>query len=204
MARPREFDTDTAIERICDQFWSRGFEATSVADLEEVTGLARARLYGAFGSKRKMLHRSIDFYLERWVERLFAGVGEKGMAGAVGVFEAIARICAQRPERAAMGCLLVNSAIELGNADPEMTSRAERYRSLVRAAFRSALQSAADDGQEIGDVEVRTDQAFLLLMGLYVSIKGGASLPEINRLADAAIETVRGWPGPLKHPRPDG
>lgn len=204
MARPREFDTETAIERICDQFWAHGFEATSVADLEEVTGLARARLYGAFGSKRRMLHRSIDFYLERWVERLFADVGAKGLAGAVGIFESIARICAQRPERAAMGCLLVNSAVELGFADPGISARTERYRDLVRGSFRSALQHAADDDLAIGDVEVRTDQAYLLLMGLYVSIKGGAPLAEINRLTDAAIKTLRGWPASPESGWPKG
>lgn len=194
MARPREFDTDQAIEQVCETFWAQGFDATSVADLEAATGLARPRLYGAFGSKRQMLHRSIDFYLERWVERLFEPVGENGLAGVVGIFKAIARICDQRPERAAMGCLMVNSAVELGNADPELAQRARRYRGFVRGAFRSALQRSADDGLEMGDIEIRADQAYLMLMGLYVSIKGGTPLEEINRLTVAAIETVESWP----------
>ena len=60
MARPREFDMDVAIAQIGDVFWDGGFEATSITDLEDATGLARARLYAAFGTKRDMLHRSID------------------------------------------------------------------------------------------------------------------------------------------------
>ena len=62
MARPREFDTDVAIAKIADVFWDEGFEATSISDLEDATGLARARLYAAFGTKRDMLHLAIDLF----------------------------------------------------------------------------------------------------------------------------------------------
>ena len=41
-------DTDTAIAQIAEVFRDTGFEATSITDLEDATGLARARLYAAF------------------------------------------------------------------------------------------------------------------------------------------------------------
>ena len=49
MARPREFDTEVAIAKIADVFWGSGVEATSITDLEDATGLARARLYAGAG-----------------------------------------------------------------------------------------------------------------------------------------------------------
>ncbi len=52
MPRVQEFDTDTVVARARDLFWDKGFEATSVPDLERVTGLNRSSLYNAFGSKR--------------------------------------------------------------------------------------------------------------------------------------------------------
>ena len=60
MARPREFDADTALERAMAMFWSKGYEATSLDDLCEVTGLSRSSLYATFGSKRDLLLRSVD------------------------------------------------------------------------------------------------------------------------------------------------
>lgn len=52
MARPRSFDPATVIARARDAFVIGGYRGTSVDDLLTATGLARASLYQAFGSKR--------------------------------------------------------------------------------------------------------------------------------------------------------
>lgn len=52
MARPRSFDPATVITRARDAFVAGGYRGTSVDDLLTATGLARASLYQAFGSKR--------------------------------------------------------------------------------------------------------------------------------------------------------
>ena len=96
MARPREFDTKEAIANICDQFWSDGYEATGIADLESATGLARARLYSAFGSKQEMLYEAIDFYLESRVGVIFSGVDDGGVAGVADFFRRFAGIVAEK------------------------------------------------------------------------------------------------------------
>ena len=193
MARPREFDTKEAIASICDQFWSDGYEATGIADLESATGLARARLYSAFGSKQGMLYEAIDFYLESRIDVIFSRVDDGGIAGVVNFFRTFARIVAERPEQAAMGCLVVNSMIEFGSSDPEVAARVDRYRERVRSAFHSALLREAEERGLKGDLESLTDLAFMMLMGLYVSVKGGASVQEIERLCGIAIGVVESW-----------
>jgi len=54
MPRPREFDEDTALDAATAQFWSHGYEATSVRDLAATMGLTAASLYNAFGDKRTL------------------------------------------------------------------------------------------------------------------------------------------------------
>jgi len=44
MARPRSFDTDVVLDKAVEAFRSKGYKATSVEDLERVTGLRRASL----------------------------------------------------------------------------------------------------------------------------------------------------------------
>ncbi len=193
MARPREFDTKEAIASICDQFWSDGYEATGIADLESATGLARARLYSAFGSKQGMLYEAIDFYLESRVGVIFKGVDGGGVEGVASFFRRFGGIVAEHPDRAEMGCLVVNSMIEFGRSEPGLVERADRYRERVRGAFRSALGRDADEGRLLGEVEELADLAYVMLMGLYVTVKGGAPLEEINRLCGIAIGVVESW-----------
>src|SRR4051795_7395003 len=65
MARTREFDTDTAVRQSMELFWRRGYEATSIQDLVEATGLGRGSLYAAFGSKDGLYEAALVGYAEQ-------------------------------------------------------------------------------------------------------------------------------------------
>src|SRR5262252_5200929 len=70
MARPREFDLDATLEKAMQLFWSKGFEATSLDDLCEATGLSRSSFYAAFGDKRDILFQALRRYSEQGSERI--------------------------------------------------------------------------------------------------------------------------------------
>ena len=63
MARPRTFDEGVVIARAAAAFGRLGYNACSVDDLVEVTGLQRASLYKAFGSKRGLFEKVLDRFL---------------------------------------------------------------------------------------------------------------------------------------------
>lgn len=194
MARTREFDTDSALAAIADKFWADGYEATGIADLVEVTGVGRASLYAAFGSKRGMLHRAIDRYLDTEIEELWGRVDGGGLDGAQLMFRNFAAVRAKNPERARMGCLMVNSSVELGRSDSAVVELGERYRARIHAAFRSAYEAAVASGEMAdGHVEERADLSSLLLLGCFVAIKAGAELAEVERLTARAIDLIESW-----------
>src|SRR6516165_10911793 len=68
--RPREFDTDAAIESAMDVFWSSRYYATSLPELLEATNLSRGSLYAAFGDKRGFFLRALDRYIADSLTRL--------------------------------------------------------------------------------------------------------------------------------------
>jgi TetR/AcrR family transcriptional repressor of nem operon len=193
VARPREFDTDEAIGNVADVFWAKGYEATSVSNLEEATGLARPRLYAAFGSKQEMLYKSIAFYLSNEIERVLQMVEGGGVEGISDWFRRFGVVRERLPERAQMGCLMVNTMVELGDTDQEVLALGDRYLKRVAGVFRTALETSAARGEFEGDIEERVDLATLLLIGLFVSVRSGTDVARIRRLSRAAADQVDSW-----------
>ena len=63
MARPREFDEQAVLDLTTQRFWSKGYEATSMRDLADSTGVTTASLYNAFGDKRALYRLVLDRYV---------------------------------------------------------------------------------------------------------------------------------------------
>src|SRR6202008_395063 len=63
MPRPRKFDEADVVAAARDEFWARGYAATSVDDLTSVTGLGKGSLYGAFGDKHSLFMLALDDYV---------------------------------------------------------------------------------------------------------------------------------------------
>jgi len=64
MARPRQFNREESLKNAMVIFWEKGYEATSLNDLLEATGLARQSLYNTFGDKRGLFLASLRRYAE--------------------------------------------------------------------------------------------------------------------------------------------
>ena len=62
MARPKEFDIDQVLDRATELFWTKGYEETSMRELEEGLGVGRQSLYSTFGDKRDLFLASLDRY----------------------------------------------------------------------------------------------------------------------------------------------
>src|SRR5258707_9787205 len=60
--RPRAYDPELAIARAADIFWKAGYAGTSLDDLSEATGMNRPSLYAAFGDKRDLYLKTLEYY----------------------------------------------------------------------------------------------------------------------------------------------
>ena len=193
MARTREFDTEMAIEAIAQRFWADGYEATGITDLVEATGVVRASLYGAFGSKREMLTLAIDWYMTTRLERMVSAVEEGGLDATIAFLKSFTFARANIPEQAAMGCMVVSITGELAMTDPEMPELAGTYRERLRRAFATALSSAERDGEISGPIQHKVELAILMTLGLFVALRGGSDLEEVTRLVDSAVGVLESW-----------
>ncbi len=146
MGRPREFDEEKVLAAAGDIFWARGFEATSTRALTECTGLTPASLYNAFGDKRGFYLRVLDYYLETLRERIVRLESTRSPGRAIAEFfhEIIERSIADREHR---GCMLMNTAIEVTNDDPEMQRIVADETAVIERFFYRCAAAAQKNGE---------------------------------------------------------
>jgi TetR/AcrR family transcriptional repressor of nem operon len=185
MARPREFDVDVALERAMQTFWSKGFEATSVDDLCDATGLGRSSLYAAFGSKDALYARALERYEENAAGRIAATLAEarsvkKGIAAFIG--RIIDDILAGPGRR---GCFIGNCAAELMRGDRAGSARVRRSLDRVEATFHDALERAKERGELASNADTAALARFITagIQGLRLV---GKTNPDRRALEDIA------------------
>jgi AcrR family transcriptional regulator len=159
MARPREFDAEVALESAMELLWTKGYEATSLDDLCEVTGLSRSSFYATFGSKRKLLLRSVDRYVERRVPKLIEMLARPlpvhdAFAALLGDF--IDQIVAGAGRR---GCFLGNCAAELPRSDRGALTQVRQGLGRTAAQSRCGCAGPVSDRRDSGAPAGRQGQS---------------------------------------------
>jgi TetR/AcrR family transcriptional repressor of nem operon len=194
MARPRQFDPDEVLDRSMREFWGRGYRETSVDDLVEATGVQPGSLYNAFpGGKRGLFLRALDRYSKLVVPEKMGALEEPGagLAELRAYFDGLVEDLTTREGR--MGCLMVNSAIELAAQDSEVGEIVRHHmRRLERNAER-ALRNAKRRGEVGEHVHPRAKAAQLMAtgMGLMVVGKTGPGRPVLETIVEAAFTDLR-------------
>jgi TetR/AcrR family transcriptional repressor of nem operon len=140
-------------------FWTHGYEATSIDDLLEMTGMHRGSFYRVFGDKRSAFQAALDRYGEVVGDRhVLPAVGGRGspcrrlLVLLYARLDAALGLSGEGPageDGRGPGCLVVNTAIELGPHDDQ--ARAAVAASLD--ALRSAVRWLVDEAVAAGEVD---------------------------------------------------
>ncbi len=188
--RPRKFDEEAVLDALTDLFWDKGYEATSMNDILEVSGLRKSSLYSTFGSKKGLFRRILDRYVETRMEG-FADMAEASDAAGL---EALHTFLDAVFAFGRAGCLAVNTTTELGTSDPAVSALARVYRDRIRAALYKVVSAATQSSGLAADlVGARTELLLGFLLGYAVAARTGADSSEINGLAAAAHQIVESW-----------
>jgi TetR/AcrR family transcriptional repressor of nem operon len=201
MARPREFNVDTALERAMDVFWSKGYEATSLDDLCEVTGLSRSSFYATFGSKRSLLLKSVDRYVEQRNPKLAAILAQP-----LPIRDAFAALAQQFIDQIVSGpgrrgCFLGNCAAELPRSDRAALARVRQGLESTEATFREALTRAQSHGELTADANVSALARFLMsgFQGLRLVGKVNPDRSTLEDIADTMLRCLELQSSTKKH-----
>jgi len=192
MARPREFDRDTALDKALRVFWAKGFAATSTDDLREAMGIGRQSLYGAFGDKRTLYLEALDTYQQRTntghITRL-----RRPSSPLQGIEDLLMGLVSDDATERELGCMGVGSVCEFGMTDPDLNVG----RRAASAALGRRIAERVLEGQRSGEIaphlEPDESAAFIqmTMTGLQVAARGGAKAAELRTMARFATELLR-------------
>jgi AcrR family transcriptional regulator len=186
MSRPREFDVDRALHQSMEVFWTKGFKSTSFEDLTSTTQVKKQSLYCVFKDKRDLFLKALALYREQCIAVLEELVSQE--LSPLKKLEAIrdATLC-QSNEGIHRGCLMVNSALEFGSCDEEVTREVERMFAEVEQILEKIIRSGQEQ-QLITTRQTSKELAAYLnnaLLGAKIMEKSGASRERI----DAVLRT---------------
>jgi TetR/AcrR family transcriptional repressor of nem operon len=185
MGRPREFAEGEVLDRALQTFWARGYEATSVQDLVEATGLSRASLYGAFGDKDALFSRVLGHY-RAMVARAFEELEQAPSARAGLEKFLLSNLDAACPVEGPRGCFLQLAANECQPARPEVAAAAVEAARSTEQALLKALRR----GKKSGELAASLDEKGLARL-LAVTVQGMAASARAGRTREELREVVK-------------
>ncbi|MDP1521471.1 TetR/AcrR family transcriptional regulator [Porticoccus litoralis] len=188
--RPKEFDTDRALELATQQFWKVGYSATSLQDLLKVMRLSKSSLYQTFGSKQQLFIQCLNHYEQSMASRLEQKLVESDSAvGFLREFleEIVAEAAARGPRK---GCLLVNTANELSQRDPQIKVVVSDGANHFIAIFRRAIELAVERGEMLAPASISSLASFYFsgVSGLRTMVKAGVSQEELHPVVNLIME----------------
>ena len=151
-----------------DAFWAKGYEATSMADLCNCTGLHKGSLYQAFGDKHKLFMNALKHYADTEFREV-AAVAFQSASPLENIRAAVDKIMEDAGSQ--KGCMMINSMVELAPHDPEVRTALQGFATQRIRVMADLIGKA----QEMGEISSKMEPK-KLAQQLMMALAGGAAL----------------------------
>jgi len=191
--RPRAYDPQLALALAAEVFWKAGYAGTSLDDLVEATGMNRPSLYAAFGDKRHLYLKTLEYYRDE----------SRTLARAALADDPPLRVLLKRFYDKALelylsggprGCYSIGTAATVAAVD-------DGVRAFLADSMRttdSFLTHQIEKAKQRGEIARDANPAALgyvataTLHTLAIRARAGLPRKELNALVSAAIDVICG------------
>ena len=200
--RPRSFDRDEALTQALRVFWAKGYESTTLTDLQQAMGgLTAPSLYAAFGSKEALFREVVSLYHQTQGMPIVKALTEGATARAS--IEGLLRVAATtfcQPDTP-RGCLLVLGAMNCMPENQGVQDYLRKLRLLRRKMIRQRIKRGIAEGDVPRGADLTAMAAFYATVvdGLAIQARDAASSKVLQAVVEAAMAA---WDGLTSKRRP--
>ena len=188
----KRFNIEETLTRAMQTFWSHGYEATSMQDLVNATGVNRASLYATYGDKRELFLTALKKY-----DREIRGRMLTELSNTTNPSQAIAAVFDKfidqtRAVQENWGCFLVNTALELAPHDSDIAGMVNTAQDEIEAFFLTMIRKGQETGEfdSEADAEQLAHQVLASLLGMLVMIRSRPNESYLRAVRDGALRLL--------------
>ena len=168
VGRPREFDEEQVLVAAMEAFWRKGYEATSLVDLTDATGLNKASLYRVFGDKHQLFKSALQHYGKTEFQKV-ASVIRNDVSPLENLHAVVDKITSDFASD--KGCMMINSLVELAPHDPEVKAILKNFGNMRVTALTDMIGQARSAGEIRAELEPEQ-----LAVSLMIALAGSAAM----------------------------
>ena len=191
MARPKEFEPETALQEAIGFFSEHGYEGTSTDALLKTMGISRQSMYDTFGDKWRLYLEALQRYTADSISDQLRVLNSspsaiKGLEDHLN--DAVDRAIAD-PSPA---CLGISAICEFGRSNPEVRTLTDTAGRTILSALERRIAEARKDGDVAKDLDVAEAASFIhaTLAGIKVAARAGATPKILRGIARMALRSL--------------
>lgn len=157
-----QFEREHVLQESSNTFWRLGYNAASMQELFDRTGLKPGSIYLAFGNKEGLFKESLDYYARQSLMKL-----ETALTGATsvekGIYDVLMGFVEESCQSNYCSCFLVKSQLEL-SSQPELQTYISKHLRKIEALYARFLsQKYSED-----DAKTKATSLMLHIFGVRV------------------------------------
>ncbi len=191
MSRSKSFSPAATLQQVADVFVERGYDGTSLAQLEAASGLGKQSLYNTFGDKKAMYLAAVECATSRWdgVQALMQSAPD-GRQALQRFFGALSQDCAS--DDAQRHSCIVSAGLLEGIDDDDIQQRLQSKWQGTHALLKSAVSRGQADGSVAnrGRPQDLADHLMAAMSGLRVMARTQPGAARLKRVTAQALSVI--------------
>ena len=192
MKRARPYDRETALNAAVRLFWTKGYHATSLKDLEAALQMKPGSIYAAFLSKEALYLAALERFFQAFRAAFARDMQDSGSPlGAMSNYLLqLARSRSEEPRGQA--CMLIKTVIDTTATDAAIADRANGYIEEMQADFAAVI----DRAKAVGELPQELDSGRLArryqsnINALRIELHRGTEQARLTALAEDMVEDL--------------